>query len=297
LGARVRDAMCGSIPDGTVHWEAWECFEPAPPEPTHRHAFRCGTGDDASCCAAFYDRAEVRYLLGDSLHPGGVDLTLLMAEHLALDAGHRILDVACGSGTSLKAVEGAYSVRGLGLDAGIVDAPRGEDSPRGLDLRRGDAHDIPFADGSFDAVLCECAVSTFFDQPRALREMRRVLKPGGRVALSDMVVTGAVPEELRDWVNVGTCLAGAQDFEGYRSLLEQAGLRVVAQWDASDGLHEMLARIKRNLVGLALAKTLGNLPTEVDIDVKEGRAVIKEAERAVRAGTIAYGAYVAERVE
>jgi ubiquinone/menaquinone biosynthesis C-methylase UbiE len=289
--------MREALPGGHIHWEEWECFRPAAPAPTHRHAFRCGTADDTTCCAAFYDRAEVRYLLGDSLHPGGIDLTLRMAQHLDLGDDRSVLDVACGRATSLKAIGKAWPVTGVGLDAGVDQPSPGSNGSRGIELHRGDAHDIPFDDGRFDAVLCECALSTFHDQARVLSEMRRILRPGGRLALSDMVVEGEVPEELEDWVNVGTCLAGAMGSSGYENALKQAGFRIVEHWDASEGLHEMIGRIKRNLLGFALAKATGNLPLDVNIDVTEGRALLRTAEQAVREGKIGYGVYIAERAD
>jgi ubiquinone/menaquinone biosynthesis C-methylase UbiE len=297
LEQRLRQAMSDALPGGHIHWEQWECFRPAPPEPTHRHAYRCGTADDASCCAAFYDRAEVRFLLGDSLHPGGIDLTLRMAQHLDLGDDQSVLDVACGRAVSLKAIGEAWPVTGVGLDAGVAQPGPGSNGEIGIELHRGDAHDIPFDDGRFDAVLCECALSTFHDQARALREMRRVLRRGGRLALSDMVVEGEVPEELEDWVNLGTCLAGARRFSGYEEALKQAGFEILERWDASDGLHEMMGRIKRNLLGFALARATGNLPLDVNIDVKEGRALLRTAEQAVRNGVVGYGVYIAERVD
>ena len=331
LEMRVRGAMNRALPNAALRWEHWECFEPSPPKPIHRHSFRCDSGNDASCCAAFYDRPEVRYLLGDSLHPGGIDLTLKMAQHLGLGDGQSVLDVACGQATSLKAVRQVWPVETTGLDVGIVRQGSGRNEPgrngpernesernepksnepernepksnepqhndsSGIDFHQGDAHDIPFEDGRFDAILCECALSTFVDQPLALREMRRVLKKGGRLALSDMVVESEVPESLKEWVNVGTCLAGALRFEGYKSAIEEAGFRIVKQWDASDGLLEMIARIKRNLLGLALAKASGNLPDDVDIDVKEGRRLLRDAQQAIRDGLIGYAVFIAERV-
>jgi hypothetical protein len=59
----------------------------------------------------------------------------------------------------------------------------------------------------------------------------------------------------------------------------------------------MIGRIKRNLLGLALAKATDNLPRDINIDVKEGRALLRAAERAVRGGVIRYGVYIAERVD
>lgn len=290
LLGRLERALAEAAAPASVAWSKVEAFEPSRPTPRHRYAFRCGSGDDASCCAAFYDRDDVRALLGDSWHPGGVELTLALADKLGLAAGHRVLDVACGKGTSLRSVVERFGVRGFGLDA----RARGQSDER-LELRRGDAHASEAEAGAFDAVLCECALSTFFDQPLALREMRRVLRPGGRLALSDMAIEGAIPETLRDWVHTGTCLARAMTGEAYAQALRDGGFRVVERWDASDGLRELLRRIKRNLVGAAFAAASAERPATAPFDIRAARATLKEAERAVDSGVVRYTAIVAER--
>src|ERR671923_304621 len=77
-----------------------------------------------------------------------------------------------------------------------------------------------FADGEFDAVLCECSLSTFPDKGRAVAEMRRVLRPGGRVAISDVVTDHArLPEQLRGTVATLACVGGALPLAGYEQLL------------------------------------------------------------------------------
>ena len=58
-----------------------------------------------------------------------------------------------------------------------------------------------------------------------------------------------------------------------------------------------MGRIKRNLLGFALARATGNLPEDIDIDVKEGRYLLREAQRALNDGVIAYGVYIAERID
>ena len=289
LSDRLHAALDRAAGEAAVEWEEISCFRPGRPEPTHRYAFRCGTGDDAACCAAFYDRPDVRYFLGDSLHPGGVDLTLRMAERLSLAPGDKVLDVACGHGTSLRAVLDVHPVEGVGLDTGAV--PIVEDR---LTILVGDAHAVPALDDSVAAVLCECALSTFADQARALTEIYRVLRPGGRVAVSDMVVAGPIPESLRDWVHAGTCLSGAQTLKGYANLLAEAGLTVREQWDASDALQELLRGIKRKLVGAALASAVGGT-ANAPFDVRAARGLLREAEGAVASGAIGYGVVIAEK--
>lgn len=290
LVARLRDALTSAAAPARIEWEELEAFQPARPLPKHRYAFRCGGDDEASCCAAFYDRDDVRALLGDSWHPGGTELTLKMAEYLALGDAKRVLDVACGKGTSLSALLEHWPITGVGLDA----QPQGANNER-LSVVRADAHSIPFDEESFDAILCECALSTFHDQPGALREIFRVLKPGGRLAISDMVIEGTIPVSLREWVHTGTCLSRALSMAAYGRALEDAGFRVLTQWDASDCLVEMLMRIKKNLVGAAFAAAAGQLGTNVKIDMKYARDVLREANATVKAGIVRYGVLIAER--
>lgn len=290
LEETVRAALAASSVGATVTWDELASFEPGAPVPVHRYGYRCGSGDDASCCAAFYDRPEVRFLLGDSLHPGGIELTLSLAESLGLADATKVLDVACGRGTSLRAIAERWSIHGVGMDAGgaTVDEPR-------LRVVRGDAHEIPFDAASFDAVLCECAVSTFMDQRKALGEIARVLRPGGRVAVSDMVVDGPIPELLRPYAHAGACLAGARTTKGWEELFRDAGFEIVETRDESSRLARMIGDIKRKLVGVALAQASGTLAADVKIDVKESRALIREAEETLRAGHVKYGAWILER--
>ena len=290
LVERLEAALAQAAAPHVVAWQDLESFAPARPVPRHRYTFRCGSSDEGACCAAYYDRADVRALLGDSWHPGGVELTVTMAERLGLCDGERVLDVACGNGASLRALLAHWDIAAVGLDAQMGSAVASSFS-----FVRGDAHCMPFPDASFDAMICECALSTFHDQPAALGEMHRVLRPRGRVAISDMAVEGEIPETLRAWVHTGTCLRGALTGDEYFAALRSAGFRVLEQWDASDALRELLLRIKRNLVGAAMAAASGQLGPGIAIDTKRARAALREAERAISCGSVRYLAMLAER--
>ncbi len=290
LLATVRDAMRSTAVGAQVTWETLTSFEPARPVPVHRYGYRCGSGDDASCCAAFYDRPEVRFLLGDTLHPGGRELTLSLAAELDLREGAAVLDVACGRAVSLLALAERWDIRGTGLDAGTTVS-----SDSRVVVVCGDAHAIPFPDASFHAVLCECAVSTFADQRKALGEILRVLAEGGRAAVSDMIVDGPIPELLRPYAHAGACLAGARTTKGWLELFADAGFVVITARDETAQLARMIADIKRKLVGAALARAAGTLPADVKLDLKESRARIREAEQTLRDGHVKYGAWILER--
>jgi arsenite methyltransferase len=91
---------------------------------------------------------------------------------------------------------------------------------------KGDMEAIPLPDGSVDVVISNCVINLAADKSRVLREAYRVLRPGGRFAVSDIVVRGDVPGDVRRsmelWVG---CVAGALDDSEYRRLLEEAGFR------------------------------------------------------------------------
>jgi SAM-dependent methyltransferase len=101
-------------------------------------------------------------------------------------AGDRVLDIACGTGVvtrDVAAVTGPESLpTGLDLSPGMLAVAHSLDTR--IDWRLGDAGQLPFADGSFDRVVCQFGLMFFPDRVRALAEMRRVLRPEGRLALA-----------------------------------------------------------------------------------------------------------------
>lgn len=289
LRDRLEAAMARAAGTATVRWEDFACFEPGRPVPVHRYATRCDPDADAACCAAFYQRPDIHYLLGDSYHPGGEALTLELAAALALPARGRLLDVACGLGTSLKAITAAHDVDGVGLDFGAAGLP----DTATVSFVPGDAHQVPMDDESVDGVLCECALSTFADQPLALSEMYRVARPGAVVAISDMVANGALPPDVLDWIHIGTCLAHARTLPDYASLVESAGFEVVHTEDTPWALGKLLSGIKRRLLAAALARASGVL--EVDIDIPRARRILRQARELLDAGTVSYGYIIARK--
>jgi ubiquinone/menaquinone biosynthesis C-methylase UbiE len=94
---------------------------------------------------------------------------------------------------------------------------------------KGRIEDIPLPASSVDVVISNCVINLAADKSRVLREAFRVLKPGGRFAVSDVVADGPIPEALRRdmeaWVG---CLAGALEIDTYRALLTQAGFEDVS---------------------------------------------------------------------
>lgn len=130
----------------------------------------------------FYERYRVPRLTRS--------LAVLLLERVPLRAGQCVLDVACGTGIAARLaaprVAPSGRVVGLDLNEGMLAVARAHASEAAapIEWKQGDAAELPFTDAAFDVVLCQQGFQFFPDKPAALREMRRVLAPGGVLALS-----------------------------------------------------------------------------------------------------------------
>jgi ubiquinone/menaquinone biosynthesis C-methylase UbiE len=149
----------------------------------------------------------------------------------------RALDVACGPGTFARAF--AHRVRWIaGVDVATPMMLRGrataaEEGIGNLAWGCGNAAALPFAAGAFDLVACGYAVHHFGEPATSLAEMARVLRPGGRLALMDLIVPGeesAVAGAANNEIEIARDASHETTFfaEGLRALVERAGLRVLA---------------------------------------------------------------------
>jgi len=117
-------------------------------------------------------------------------MALRLLEGVPLRAGQWVLDVACGTGIVARLaaprVAPSGKVVGIDLNAGMLAVARtcAAETDVQIDWKQGDAAALPFADAAFDAVFCQQGLQFFPDKPRALREMHRVLAPGGMLALN-----------------------------------------------------------------------------------------------------------------
>jgi ubiquinone/menaquinone biosynthesis C-methylase UbiE len=136
---------------------------------------------------------------------------------LGLSGGHKVLDVACGPGNFTRSFAGVIGPQGLavGIDASATMLARGAADTRktGIEnvaLIRGDAGELPFLDGSFDAACCFAALHLFAEPTRALAEITRTLRPGGRIALMTSIRRGVAFGPLKPVIERGS---GMQLFE------------------------------------------------------------------------------------
>ncbi|MDI6846366.1 MAG: methyltransferase domain-containing protein, partial [Candidatus Saccharicenans sp.] len=111
----------------------------------------------------------------------------------------------------------------------MVDRARANASRGGysnVEFRLGEIEDLPLPDSSVDVIISNCVINLSTDKPRVFREAFRVLRPGGRLVVSDLVLTGPLPEELsRSPEAYVACVAGAMHKEDYIPAMESAGFK------------------------------------------------------------------------
>jgi len=150
-----------------------------------------------------------------------------------LKAGEAVLDLGSGGGIdvllSAKRVGPQGIVYGLDMTDEMLALARENQRKAGVEnvkFLKGEIENIPLPDNSVDVIISNCVINLSADKDRVLREAYRVLRPGGRFAVSDVVVTGEVPAEIRRNVELWIgCIAGALRDSDYRSKLSAAGFR------------------------------------------------------------------------
>lgn len=154
---------------------------------------------------------------------------------IELTEGQTVLDLGSGGGIdvllSAKRVGPTGKVYGLDMTDEMLALARENQRKAGatnVEFLKGEIEHIPLPDSSVDVIISNCVINLSADKSRVLREAFRVLKPGGRFAVSDVVVRGDVPEAVRKsmelWVG---CVAGALHEDDYRSFLADAGFEEI----------------------------------------------------------------------
>jgi len=252
------------------------------------------------CCARAYESEAARWLLGDSFHPGGLALTERLGVQMDLGAADRVLDVASGRGTSALFLAERFGCSVTGIDFGeeSVAAANAEVLARGLSdrvsFRQADAESLPFEDGAFDALVCECAFCTFPDKALAAREFARVLRPDGRVGVSDLTRSARLPQDLEGLLAWIACIADAQPVVEYAECLRNAGFLVQTIEPHPEALQTLVHQVRGRLLGADVMRGLRKIELP-GVDLAAARRMAMSAAEAIARGELGYALITAVR--
>ncbi|GAB3493139.1 class I SAM-dependent methyltransferase [Flexivirga lutea] len=230
----------------------------------------CGAPtDNASCCggtgevddafgAALYSADEQGELPAEAVAASlGCGNPMMVAE---LHAGEKVLDLGSGGGIDvlLSARRVGPTGHAYGVDMtdemlDLANANKAKAGARNVEFLKGTIEDVPLPDGAVDVVISNCVINLSTDKPAVLAEMFRVLTPGGRIGISDVVAEDHLtPADRAERGSYVGCIAGALSRSEYLDGLSAAGFtgaEVTFTHQAADGMHSALIRAVKTAAG------------------------------------------------
>jgi ubiquinone/menaquinone biosynthesis C-methylase UbiE len=240
----------------------------------------------ALVAAENYEKNVVTYTTGP--------FAAILVEHAHPQPGEHVADVACGTGVVARQtaprVGTAGTVVGVDINPAMLAVARSLPAPDGasIDWREGSASALPLPDDAFDLVLCQAGLQFFPDRPAALREMYRVLRPGGRVAISvwrsieynpaGQIIWEAMARHLNTTVSAINPAVSLGDADELRALMESAGFAALTIAACSYTVRQPHNPQK---IAQILASVTGCLPALAALSMEERASLAEAVEREI----------------
>lgn len=211
----------------------------------------CGCGEGASFGSELYENLQ-----RDELPDAAVLASLGCGNPTAvadLDEGDVVLDLGSGGGIdvllSAKRVGSAGKVYGLDMTeemlALAIDNAKKANATN-VEFLKGYIEDVPLPGSTVDVIISNCVINLSIDKPKVFAEMYRVLKPGGRIGVSDVISNDELtPEQRAERGSYVGCIAGALSFSEYKTELAKAGfenIEVTSTHEVTDGMHSAIVK-------------------------------------------------------
>jgi arsenite methyltransferase len=205
---------------------------PTAPKTSAGSAVRC-CDPDGQCCSSYGEK--LGYTVEElAAVPAGADLGLGCGNPLAIASikpGEVVLDLGSGAGfdclLAARQLAGTGRVIGVDMTAAMITKARANAAKgeyRNVEFRLGEIEALPVADATADLIISNCVINLSPEKARVFHEAFRVLKPGGRLAIADVVATQPVPVALREKLSaIGACVGGATPVGELKRMLADAG--------------------------------------------------------------------------
>ncbi|MCK5125360.1 MAG: arsenite methyltransferase [candidate division Zixibacteria bacterium] len=204
-------------------------------------AIQVAENKTGGCCSSAVTAGKYAKLAGYSEQqlselPAGISVTSFgcgnPVDMLEMKEGDVVLDLGCGPGLDLflaaKSIGSTGKAIGLDMTPAMLAKARENIKKSGLtnvEVREGEMEDMPVDDNSVDWVISNCVINLSPDKQKVFSEITRVLKPGGKMMVSDIVATGDIPDEIKnDKLAWSGCMGGALPEQEYLQLASDAGL-------------------------------------------------------------------------
>ncbi len=249
-----------------------------------------------SCCARLYEEQLTQFLLGTSLHPGGLELTRRLADSLSISSSDMVLDVASGLGETARFLTEEYGCEVYGLDVSreLVKKAGAGVNGRPMGFVRADGENLPLKNGSFTVLISECSLCLLPEIREGLDEASRILQRGGRLGFSDIAVNGSLPAELEEVLMSFLCLSSKIPPSRYSELVEKAGFVSTQVFDVSNSLRLLLERIRKRLFLAELLTGIGKLSLS-EGQLERGKRLLSLAQEGLDRGSLGYFMLTAEK--
>ncbi|WP_316198690.1 class I SAM-dependent methyltransferase [Bradyrhizobium sp. SZCCHNS2002] len=234
-------------------------------------------------------RLDPRQLAGlDQFHSIGLAATDELAKLAGITAEMSVLDVGSGVGGPARFVAATYRCKVTGIDLSVpfVEAARylTERTRQSgqVSFQVASALELPFGDGAFDAVLMQHVAMNIAERARLYREIRRVLKAGGRFAIFDVVSNGAEPHYPVPWARTAAT-SFLLTADATREAIESAGFRTLVWRDDTEAAKAWIARLRASgpppspNLGVVMGPDFAELSANLGRNLLEGRIVILTA--------------------
>lgn len=198
----------------------------------------CGSGPESQAKQIGYSEKELEKVPQEAIKGLGCGDPI---SYLDFEEGEKVLDLGSGLGIDVFLASEKVGPKGkaVGLDASeeMVQKATQIAQSKGyenVEFKQGDIEEVPFEDETFDAITSNCVINLSPDKEKTYEEIYRILKPEGRVLISDIVTDGELPEKVRKNPDAwASCIGGAIEKEKYLNIIEKAGfgeIEVISQF-------------------------------------------------------------------